>query len=39
MAPIRNAGTGTLNIHAVLASPIFEALPEGAGDGTAVGKP
>lgn len=26
----RNAGTTTLHIHAVLASPIFEALPEGA---------
>jgi mannose-6-phosphate isomerase-like protein (cupin superfamily) len=26
----RNSGTGALHIHAVLASPIFEALPEGA---------
>jgi quercetin dioxygenase-like cupin family protein len=26
----RNSGAGTLHIHAVLASPIFEALPEGA---------
>jgi quercetin dioxygenase-like cupin family protein len=26
----RNAGTGTLHIHAILAAPIFEALPEGA---------
>jgi hypothetical protein len=26
----RNSGTVTLHIHAVLASPIFEALPEGA---------
>jgi quercetin dioxygenase-like cupin family protein len=26
----RNAGTTTLHIHAVLASPIFEATPEGA---------
>src|SRR5215471_11323953 len=25
----RNVGTGTLHIHAVLASPIFESLPEG----------
>ena len=28
----RNSGTGTLHVHAVLASPIFEALPEGAAD-------
>jgi quercetin dioxygenase-like cupin family protein len=28
----RNSGTGTLHIHAVLASPIFESLPEGATD-------
>jgi quercetin dioxygenase-like cupin family protein len=28
----RNSGTGTLHIHAVLASPIFEALPEGASE-------
>jgi quercetin dioxygenase-like cupin family protein len=26
----RNPGTFTLHLHAVLASPIFEALPEGA---------
>jgi quercetin dioxygenase-like cupin family protein len=26
----RNSGTGTLQIHAVLASPVFEAMPEGA---------
>jgi len=26
----RNSGTGTLHIHAVLASPIFEAMMEGA---------
>lgn len=26
----RNRGTGTLHVHATLASPIFEALPEGA---------
>ena len=26
----RNCGTGALHIHATLASPIFEALPEGA---------
>ena len=26
----RNSGTTTLHIHAVLASPIFEAMPEGA---------
>ncbi|MGH6741174.1 MAG: cupin domain-containing protein [Bradyrhizobium sp.] len=26
----RNSGTGTLHIHAVLASPGFESLPEGA---------
>jgi mannose-6-phosphate isomerase-like protein (cupin superfamily) len=26
----RNSGTNTLHIHAILASPIFEALPEGA---------
>lgn len=25
----RNSGTGTLHVHAVLASPIFEAMPEG----------
>ena len=28
----RNSGTGTLHLHAVLASPIFEALPEGASE-------
>jgi quercetin dioxygenase-like cupin family protein len=28
----RNSGTETLHLHAVLASPIFEALPEGATD-------
>jgi mannose-6-phosphate isomerase-like protein (cupin superfamily) len=28
----RNAGTGTLHIHAVLASAIFEATPEGASE-------
>jgi quercetin dioxygenase-like cupin family protein len=26
----RNSGTGSLHVHAVLASPIFEAFPEGA---------
>ena len=26
----RNCGTSTLHVHATLASPIFEALPEGA---------
>lgn len=26
----RNCGTSTLHLHATLASPIFEALPEGA---------
>jgi len=26
----RNSGTVTLHIHAVLASPVFEAMPEGA---------
>jgi mannose-6-phosphate isomerase-like protein (cupin superfamily) len=30
----RNSGTGTLHIHAVLASPIFEAMPEGAAEPT-----
>ncbi len=30
----RNAGTGTLHIHAILASPIFEATPEGAIEAT-----
>jgi quercetin dioxygenase-like cupin family protein len=28
----RNSGTTTLHIHAVLASPIFEQLPEGASE-------
>ena len=28
----RNAGTGMLHIHAILASPIFEATPEGASE-------
>ena len=28
----RNAGTTTLHIHAVLASPVFEATPEGASE-------
>jgi mannose-6-phosphate isomerase-like protein (cupin superfamily) len=28
----RNSGTGTLHVHAVLASPIFEMLPEGASE-------
>src|SRR5262249_29882203 len=31
---IRNAGAGTLHIHAVLASPIFEAIPQGASEVT-----
>ena len=26
----RNSGTGTLHVHAVLASPVFEMTPEGA---------
>jgi quercetin dioxygenase-like cupin family protein len=26
----RNSGTATLHIHAVLAAPVFEAMPEGA---------
>ncbi len=30
----RNSGTGTLHVHAVLASPIFEATPEGASETT-----
>lgn len=29
-----NAGRGTLHIHAILASPIFEATPEGASEAT-----
>lgn len=28
----RNSGSGTLHVHAVLASPIFEATPEGAAE-------
>ena len=28
----RNSGSTTLHVHAVLASPIFEATPEGAAD-------
>ncbi len=28
----RNSGGGTLHLHAVLASPVFEAVPEGAAD-------
>jgi quercetin dioxygenase-like cupin family protein len=28
----RNSGSETLHIHAILASPIFEALPEGASE-------
>lgn len=28
----RNSGSGTLHVHAVLASPIFEAVPEGAAE-------
>jgi quercetin dioxygenase-like cupin family protein len=30
----RNSGTGTLHVHAVLASPIFEATPEGTSEVT-----
>jgi quercetin dioxygenase-like cupin family protein len=30
----RNAGAGTLHIHAILASSIFEATPEGASEPT-----
>ena len=30
----RNAGAGALHIHAILASPIFEATPEGASEAT-----
>jgi mannose-6-phosphate isomerase-like protein (cupin superfamily) len=30
----RNSGTATLHMHAVLASPIFEMLPEGASEMT-----
>ena len=28
----RNSGEGTLHLHAVLASPVFEATPEGASE-------
>jgi quercetin dioxygenase-like cupin family protein len=28
----RNVGTGTLHVHAILASPIFEMTPEGASE-------
>jgi quercetin dioxygenase-like cupin family protein len=30
----RNSGTATLHVHAVLAAPVFEALPEGATEAT-----
>src|SRR5712675_992858 len=30
----RNSGEGTLHLHAVLASPVFEATPEGASEPT-----
>jgi quercetin dioxygenase-like cupin family protein len=30
----RNSGTGTLHVHAILAAPFFEALPEGAAEAT-----
>ena len=30
MHGFRNSGSGTLHLHAVLASPVFEATPEGA---------
>jgi quercetin dioxygenase-like cupin family protein len=30
----RNSGTATLHVHAVLAAPVFEALPEGASEAT-----
>jgi mannose-6-phosphate isomerase-like protein (cupin superfamily) len=30
----RNSGTATLHVHAVLAAPVFEALPEGASEVT-----
>jgi mannose-6-phosphate isomerase-like protein (cupin superfamily) len=30
----RNAGAGTLHMHAILASPIFEMTPEGANEAT-----
>jgi mannose-6-phosphate isomerase-like protein (cupin superfamily) len=32
MHGFRNSGEGTLHLHAVLASPIFESLPEGASE-------
>lgn len=32
MHGFRNPGSGTLHLHAVLASPIFEATPEGAAE-------
>jgi quercetin dioxygenase-like cupin family protein len=32
MHGFRNSGTVTLHIHAVLASPIFESMPEGASE-------
>ena len=32
MHGFRNSGSGTLHLHAVLASPIFEATPEGAAE-------
>jgi quercetin dioxygenase-like cupin family protein len=30
----RNCGDGTLHVHAVLASPVFEAITEGATEPT-----
>ena len=30
----RNAGTGTLHVHAILASPVFAMTPEGANEAT-----
>jgi quercetin dioxygenase-like cupin family protein len=30
----RNSGTDTLHVHAILASPIFEAMPEGSSEAT-----
>ena len=30
----RNSGTATLHVHAVLAAPVFEALPDGASEAT-----
>ena len=32
MHGFRNSGSVTLHIHAVLASPVFEATPEGAAE-------